>query len=128
MFNEYYKKLVLRYFDSKKIFLFFCLAFSENCLRTSELFGLFLAFWFLVFWYFLEKAAKSTGPGPRTKLLKRLMSLKILYSRDKSFRFDWCKKNFFLLVFFSWKKIVVVINSKNGTVDFSVLVCMTIDT
>ena len=38
MFNEYYKKLVLKYFGRKSL-TFFCLIFSENCLRLSEVFS-----------------------------------------------------------------------------------------
>ena len=38
MFNEYYKKLVVKYFDGKSL-TFFCLIFSENCLRLSEVFS-----------------------------------------------------------------------------------------
>ena len=38
MLNEYYKKLVLKYFGGKSL-TFFCLIFSENCLRLSEVFS-----------------------------------------------------------------------------------------
>ena len=38
MFNEYYNKLVLKYFGGKSL-AFFCLIFSENCLRLSEVFS-----------------------------------------------------------------------------------------
>ena len=38
MFNEYYKKLVLKYFVGKSL-NFFCLIFSQKCLRLSEVFS-----------------------------------------------------------------------------------------
>ena len=38
MFSEYFKKLVLKYFNGKNIFHFFCLKLYGNCLKLTEMF------------------------------------------------------------------------------------------
>ena len=72
MFNDYYKKLVLKYFGGKNIFCFFYIVW--DCLKCLNCLVRFLVsgFWSLFFWpFFLGNEARSTEIDSRIFLAVR---------------------------------------------------------